>query len=382
LHLVASNSMGGTEKQLVHHARHTRYASYEVVLGSFQEESELPEVLSLASRCGIETVSIPGGVRPGLVDDLANYLRRHHVDLICTHGYKANVVGHFAAKHAQVPWVPFVRGFTDETWQVTLYERLERSLLVRSPWVVCTSAAQARELARMRRGRPAPIVIPNAVLAPKETSIAQQWTRGREESGVADRAFVFGSTARLSRDKGHRFLVEAFAQVKKMLPDQPIELLLLGEGSEEAALRAQVRRSGLESLVCFAGLQAKPASWMKEMDCLVHSSIADGAQNSVLEAMLLGVPVIATAVGSVADIVQNGETGLLVDPESSAALAEAMKRMFGSASLRKQLTSSAQRHIRRNFSPDRQKALLESLYETMLGPAFSAAVEEVEHVVA
>lgn len=382
LHLVASDSMGASEKQLVHHARDTRYASYEVILGSFQENSELPEVLTLADRCGIETVSVPGGVRPGLVDDLADYLRRHRVDLICTHGYKANVVGHFAAKHAQVPWVPFVHGFTEASWQVTLYERLERNLLVRSPWVVCTSTAQARELGRLRRGRPAPVVIPNAVLAPKETNIAQQRRPVREGSGIAAPAFVFGATGRLGREKGHRFLVDAFAQLKKMLPNEPVELLLLGDGPEEAALRAQVRRLGLESVVCFAGLQAKPASWMKGMDCVVHSSIADGASNSVLEAMLLGVPVIATAVGSVPDIVQHGETGLLVEPESPAVLAEAMKKMFGSASLRKQLASGAQRHIRRNFSPERQRTLLESLYETMLGPAFSTGVEESEHVVA
>jgi glycosyltransferase involved in cell wall biosynthesis len=382
LHLVASNSMSGPEKQLVHHARDTRYASYEVVIGSFQEDSGLPEVLALASRCGIETVSIPGGVRPALVDDLADYLCRHRIDLICTHGYKANVVGHFAAKHAQVPWVPFVHGFTEESWQITLYERLERSLLVRSPWVVCTSAAQARELGRMRRGRPAPVVIPNAVLAPKETSIAQPRTVGREGPRIAGRPFVFGAVGRLSREKGHRFLVDAFAQVKKMLPAESIELLVLGEGPEETALRAQVRRLGLESIVCFAGVQAKPASWMKGMDCLVHPSIAAGAPNSVLEAMLLGVPVIATAVGGVPDVIENGETGLLVDPESPAALAEAMKKMFGSASLRKQMASGAQRHIRRNFSPDRQRSLLESLYETMLGSAFAAGVEESVHVVA
>ena len=66
-------------------------------------------------------------------------------------------MGHFAAETSGVPWVPFVHGFTAETWQVTFYERLERSLLVRSPWVACTSPAQARELGRMRRGRHAPL---------------------------------------------------------------------------------------------------------------------------------------------------------------------------------------------------------------------------------
>ncbi|MHB8303935.1 MAG: glycosyltransferase [Acidobacteriaceae bacterium] len=123
LHLIASGYVGGPEKQLLHHARDTRDADYDVVIGSFQDDADPPEVLTFASRYGIETVSIPGGVRPGLVDDLAQYLRQADIDLLCTHSYKANVVGHFAAKHANIPWIPFVRGFTAENWQGTLYER-------------------------------------------------------------------------------------------------------------------------------------------------------------------------------------------------------------------------------------------------------------------
>jgi glycosyltransferase involved in cell wall biosynthesis len=382
LHLIASDSVSGPEKQLVHHARDTRDAGYEIILGSFQDGAEQPEVLTFARRYGIETVSIPGGIRPGLVDDLAQYLREHEIDLLCTHGYKANVVGHFAAKHVQIAWVPFVHGFTSETWQVTLYERLERSLLVRSPWVVCTSSAQARELGRIRRGRHAPLVIQNAVLAPREIEKPQDRIPSRQELGFTGRAFVFGAVGRLSREKGHRILLDAFALLRKMIPGQPVELLLLGEGREESSLRAQARRLGIESRICFAGFQQKPATWMKVMDCLVHPSLAEGTPNSVLEAMLLGVPVIATAVGGVPEIVEHGQTGLLIDPGSAVAMAEAMKKMVRSASLGRQLASEAKRHVQENFSPKRQRALLEMLYKTLLRDTFSAGAEEAENVVA
>lgn len=382
LHLIASNFVGGPEKQLLHHARDTRDASYDVVLGSFQDDTHAPEILTFASRYGIETVSISGGVRPGLVDDLAQYLRQGHIDLLCTHAYKANVVGHFAAKHAKVPWVPFVRGYTAETWQVTLYERLERSILIRSPWVVCVSPAQARELGRMRRGRRAPLVIQNAVLAPRETGISQEPTPTREELGFNGRAFVFGAAGRFSREKGHRFLLEAFALLHTMLPEQQLELLLLGEGREETALRTQARHLGVEPRVCFAGFQRKPEAWMKIMDCMVQPSLTEGTPNSVLEAMLLGVPVIATSVGGVPDVIDHGQTGLLVQPNSAVALAEAMKKMVRSASLRRQLAIEAKQRVEQDFSPKRQRDLLEMLYKTMLGASFPVEVEESSHVVA
>lgn len=378
LHLIASDAVGAPEKQLLHHARSTRDAGYEIVLGSFQDQTELPELLSAAGRSSIETVSIPGGIRPGLIDDISGYLRAYSIDLICTHENRANVVGHFAARHAQVPWVPFVHGLLEEP--VSLYQRLEHNLLARSPWVVCTSGTQARELAKCRRGRTAPIVIPNAVLPPRETVLARNG--GAENSSPAGSDFVFGSVGRLHREKGHRFLVDAFAALTKALPDLSMELLILGEGPEEASLRSQARRLGIDRRVCFAGFQTKPASWMKGMDCLVDSSVTEGSMNSILEAMLLKVPVIASALGIAQDIVQNGQTGLLVEAGSSAMLLEAMKKIVLSASMRKQLAVNGFRRVQRDFSPARQRNLLEALYENALGSSFAADIEESQHVVA
>ena len=234
----------------------------------------------------------------------------------------------------------------------------------------------------MRRGRHAPLVIQNAVLAAREGERPNDPIPTREELGFAARAFVFGSVSRFSREKGHRFLLEAFALLHKMLPGQPIELLLLGEGREEHTLRAQARRLGVEPRVCFAGFQSRPAPWMKVMDCMVHPSLAEGTPNSVLEAMLLGVPVIATTVGGVPDVIQNGKTGLLVEPSSATALAEAMKRMVRSATLPKQLASEAKYHVQEKFSPKRQRGLFEMLYKTMLRDAFPMEIPGQADVVA
>lgn len=382
LHLIASDSLGGPEKQLLHHARDTRAAGYQIILGSFQEGTHPPEFLTLARRHGIETVTIPGGVRPGLVDDVASYLRTHAIDLLCTHGYKANVVGHFAARHANIAAVPFVHGFSGETWQVTLYERLERSLLMRSPWVVCTSAARARELGRLRRGRQAPFVIPNAVLAPRDVERMRGFCPSREELGYSGRSFVFGAAGRFSREKGHRYLLDAFSMLSKMEPDRPMELLLLGEGREEAALRAQARRLGIESRVCFAGFQSRPGLWMKVMNCVVHPSTAEGASSTMLEAMLLRIPVIATSAGGSADLIEDGETGLLVEPESASQLAEAMQEVLNTPELCRHMAENAQGFVQKNFSPARQRELLEMMYGSLLKPVFAQLPQERVDVVA
>ena len=167
-----------------------------------------------------------------------------------------------------------------------------------------------------------------------------------------------------------------------MLPGQPMELLLLGEGREESALRSQAKRLGIEARVCFAGFQRRSAAWMKVMDCLVQPSLTDGTPNSVLEAMLLGIPVVATNTGGIPDVIDAGETGLLVEPDSPEALAEAMKKMVRSSTLRNQLASEAKYRVAREFSPARQRELLEMLYSTMIGNSFSMGIEEAAHGVA
>lgn len=382
LHLIGSSFVGGPEKQLLHHARDTRAAGYEIVLGSFQEDAAPPAFLAVAGRHGTETASIPGGIRPGLVEDLTQYLRKAGIDLLCTHSYKANVVGHFAAKHAGIPWVPFVRSVAAEEWETSLYERLERSLLVRSPWVVCVSSALGRELGRLRRGRRAPMVIPNAVLTPRETAASQGPALSREELGFTERSFVFGAAGRLSQEKGHRYLLEAFALLHKLVPERPLQLVLLGEGREETSLRQQARRLGIGPRVFFAGFQPRPAAWMKLVDCMVQPSSTGGTPNSVLEAMLLGVPVIATAVGGMPDVIEDGQSGLLVAPESPVALAEAMQTMVRSATLRQRFALEGKQRVQRDFSVRRQRTLLELLYKKMLGDAFCLEAERRQQVVA
>lgn len=220
------------------------------------------------------------------------------------------------------------------------------------------------------------------MIAPREATGSHDIIPSREELGFTRRAFVFGAAGRFSREKGHRFLLDAFALLQRMMPAQPIELLLLGEGREEPALRTQARRLGIEQRVCFAGFQPKPAAWMKVMDALVQPSLAEGMPNSVLEAMLLGVPVIATTAGGVPEIIDNERTGLLVEPASAVAMADAMRKLVRSATLGKQLAAEARRHVERNFSPARQRSLFEMLYGALLGDPFAVEIEERVHVVA
>lgn len=259
----------------------------------------------------------------------------------------------------------FLRGWTAENIRIVLYEVMERYVLSRAQHVVCVSRKQAEQVGRMRSGRSKPIVVPNAMLPP--------WSRpdhnraiSRTSLNIPADAFVFGSVGRLSAEKGHRFMISAFLQANVMLrTERPIHLLVVGDGREQESLERQASEFHLSDKIHFAGFQGNPAAWLNLFDCMIQPSLTEGTPNSVLEAICLNVPVIATAVGGVPDLIANEENGLLVPPKDAPAIAAAMKRMVLDSALRRRLANAAQ-ETSRNYSPATQKQKLIAVYETAL----------------
>jgi glycosyltransferase involved in cell wall biosynthesis len=364
LHLIGSNLIGGPEKQVLHHAVAMRDSLYPVEIGSFHDQPEWPELLRAAEERNIPTVCLKGGPRPDLVFQLSRVLEQRKGILLCTHGFKANVVGYFAARRTNTRHVAFLRGFTAETMRVALYEVLERYVLKRAPNVVCVSQKQAEQIGRMRRGRSQPYVVPNAMIPP--------WSRPesshpvtRAGLNIPANAFIFGSVGRLSAEKGHRFMVSAFREAQATLgEDRPIHLVVVGHGLQQEPLQRQASEYGLSDKIHFVGFQSNPGIWMKLFDCMIQPSLWEGTPNTVLEALCLRVPVIATAVGGVPDLIVNEVNGLLVAPNDASAIAAAMKQLILDPGLRRRLENAAEQ-TNRIYSPAAQKEKLLAIYQAV-----------------
>ncbi|HEX5234115.1 MAG TPA: glycosyltransferase [Silvibacterium sp.] len=365
LHLIGSNCIGGPEKQILHHAVSMQDSPYQIEIGSFHDLLEWPEVLRGAEERNIPTFCLQGGPRLELVSELAAILREREGVLLCTHGFKANVVGYFAARKTGTRHIAFLRGWTAETMRVVLYEMAERFVLSRASHVVCVSRKQAEQVGRLRRrSRSQPIVVPNAMLPP--------WSRldhnqpvTRDSLNIPHNAFVFGSVGRLSAEKGHRFMISAFREANAIFgAARPLRLIVVGDGREQEALERQAADYGLRDKIYFAGFQGNPGDWMALFDCMVQPSLTEGTPNSVLEALCLSVPVIATAVGGVPDLIANGENGLLVPPKNAASLANAMGRLILDIELRLRLANAAH-ETSRAYSPSAQKEKLLAVYRTV-----------------
>ena len=161
-------------------------------------------------------------------------------------------------------------------------------------------------------------------------------------------AFVVTNLGRLYANKGLNYLVEAIEELKSKLPD--ITLIVFGDGPERGNLELGIRNYELGSNVFLVGDKADASQYLKAFDAMVLSSTKEGFPYSILESGLAGVPVIATDVGGVGEIVKNDETGILIESKDSKAITEAILKLANNADFSQKLSASLKKSILKDFN--------------------------------
>jgi glycosyltransferase involved in cell wall biosynthesis len=188
--------------------------------------------------------------------------------------------------------------------------------------------------------------------------------RARKELCIHATQPVIGTVGNLYPVKGHTYLLKALPIVKIMFPD--IRLLIAGHGRLLGKLLNEARTLGIQDHVLFLGFREDTASLLQAIDLFVLPSISEGLPLSVLEAMASGKSVIATNIGGLGEVVIDGQTGFLVAPENSEALAKRMMLLLGHKSLSDQFGRAGRTRVEKEFSLASMVNKYQDLYETCL----------------
>jgi glycosyltransferase involved in cell wall biosynthesis len=185
----------------------------------------------------------------------------------------------------------------------------------------------------------------------------------REEFGLAPHTPLAGIVARLAPSRGHLLLVEAFARVHAALPEA--RLAIVGKGEFRPQIEQRVRQLGLAEAVIFAGYRGAdlPAVLAALQVFVLLAPGSEGSCRAALEAMAAGKAVVAARVGALADIVVDGETGLLVEPDAPAALAHAIGRLLRAPDQAQHMGARGRLRVERDFSRQRQVDQVLRLYD-------------------
>ncbi|MCS7208466.1 MAG: glycosyltransferase [Fimbriimonadales bacterium] len=224
-------------------------------------------------------------------------------------------------------------------------------------------AKRVRESIQQVFGYPNAPLIPNGIAMDEFALPAEARSHWRRKEGIGEDTLVVAHVGRFTKQKNHEMLIHAFARLH--LPPSAC-LLLVGEGELQPQTEQLVRDLGLADKVRFLGVRADIPELLNASDIFVLSSRWEGNPMSVMEAMAAGLPVVATAVGGVPELVDDGVSGLLVSSEDVAAFAHALQTLVDNPDLRAAMGSKARQVAQERFDARVMTHAYESLYETIL----------------
>ncbi len=205
-------------------------------------------------------------------------------------------------------------------------------------------------------------LIPNGVDLPSKDAYTQdQIDQIRQNINVQQDAPVLISVGRLSQQKGHCYLIEAMPKVLARFPQAV--LVMVGDGPHCAELEQQARRLEIEASVRFLGTRDDVYHLLAAADVFVLPSVSEGMPIALLEAMGMGVAVVASHLTGIADVVEDDHHGLLTPPGKPDSLAHAVTRLLEDDALRASLSQSGQQHVRQEYTVDRMCERYEALFQ-------------------
>jgi glycosyltransferase involved in cell wall biosynthesis len=361
LEVVVSTHMGGGPQHVYTVATGLRARGFAPTVAG-PRDGAMAETFEAA---GIELVDLPTHrLRPDLVLRLARLIAGRRIRLVHSHGKGAGVYGRLAARLAGVPALHTFHGLHFERYPPGVrhaYLALERRLSAWTYAVVNVSRAQEAEgLAHRLFGAAQSRVIPNGIDLASLADRALSRAQARARLGVPQRSMVVGCAARFDPVKAHALLMEAVGRVL----DPDLRLVLVGTGIEERRLRARAGAEDLRGRVLFAGEIPDAACVFRAFDLYASTSTKEGLPLAVLEAMALGLPVVATDIAGHRELFADG-TSALVAP-TAAAIARAIDVLAADGERRRALGADNRARARR-FDAASMLEATECLYREALG---------------
>ena len=369
LAIIEADSITGPAKNLLEFARQAARENVVTTIATFVRGSgnaftKAAEEIS-ADTSSIELVKIPekGPFDPGTLRSLRDIVATTQPDIVQTHAVKSHFLARMSGLGNGRPWVAFHHGYTWPNAKAKAYNQLDRWSLRAAAKVFTVSVPFREELTAIGVNPSRIEIIHNAIPA--------NWGKGgrgqrakvlRASVGIADDRNVVLIVGRLSREKDHLTLLEAF---QNLPAEAKAHLVIVGEGPERPRIEQRARELGIVKRITMTGHQDSAAPWYGAADLAVLSSLSEGSPNALLEAMATKVPIVATAVGGIPEMVTDGESALLVQPGDVAGMSLAMKRLLLEPALAFQLQQRALELIFERHRPEARMRLLLAIYRSI-----------------
>lgn len=366
LHLVSTFAVKTDTKWLVQVARHLDSSRFRLSAACFYEGGPIRDQLEYL---GVPTynLDVPDERDPRAIVRARRLIRKLDCDLVHTHLLRADLFGGAAARWAGlqviVSTVYAVGQYRREKRRKT--DRLLDAACASLPThVVAVSNAVKRDCVDRLGMRSDDVTVIHTGIDPPGEIDEHAAAELREAWGAGDGVPLILTIARLSYEKGLDTLIDAAAVLRRTHPTA--KFVVLGEGPDRPLLEERIRSNGLTDCVALAGFHADVWPAIAAADIICLPSKSEGMPNVLLEAMAVGKPIVATAVGGIPEAVASNMNGLLVPAEDPAALAAALAQLVDDRSLARRLGAAAKRTVADRFLARDAVAAYGELYDRLL----------------
>jgi glycosyltransferase involved in cell wall biosynthesis/peptidoglycan/xylan/chitin deacetylase (PgdA/CDA1 family) len=314
---------------------------------------------------GLEVHKIPERFRFDwrVIDKLISRVKQVEPDIIQTHNVKSHFLVRLSGLARQYRWVAFHHGYTATDAKMRIFNQLDRWSLRAAHRVVTVSKAYARHLEAIGIPGTRISIVPSAIAVESFSDLtAEHARRLRTQLGVGCDSRMILAVGRLSAEKGHACLVEAFADLCSNHPEHEARLVIVGDGPERPRLRQTADSLGIGERLILTGHVADPRPYYLAADVMILPSLVEGSPNVLLEAMTGGVPIIASRVGGVPEMIIDDVNGLLVDAKDPRSLSSTMHRVLSDAVLSRKLAANARSVAATSYAPAERARILTELY--------------------
>lgn len=385
IHVITRFDKGGSAENTFLTVRGLDPERYEVILirglarqstAGISETRAIASNLEEARKAGVRILTIPELVRNIHPRDdlkallkLINIFRKERPHIVHTHTSKAGILGRWAARLTGVPVIIHTphghvfRGYFNR-WETALYVFLERLTAAITDKIITLTGQENKDyLGRHIAPAGKFIIIHSGVALEGFFNARVDPAKMKKELGIPAGVFVVGTVGRLVSIKGHKYLIAAAQKALRTTPG--IIFVFLGDGELLDELKAQAAGAGIRDNIGFLGWRPDVAGVMSTFDVFILPSLNEGMGKVLVEAMAMGKPIIASAVGGISDLVINGKNGMLVPCADAEAIARSIEILHADPAMRKTMGEKG-KAMAADYSAESMIRKIDRLYGALL----------------
>ena len=360
LHIVEDLDVGGLEELFRIIVTGLNREKYNIFVCCIEEGGQVAQEL-VESGIKVDILGMKSYHNPFNILKLVKYIKKREIDIIHTHMYFANSFGRIAAILAKTP-------IMISTAYSNYFEYKKRNILMErflsgfTDRIIAASDSIKEFTVKQEGIKPDKFKVIHDCASTEKFSKKLDSTSIRKSLGIESGCPVVGCVARLDAVKGHAYLIQAAAKISKRNPK--VKFLLVGDGPLRKELEDLTVNLGIKDKVIFAGTRRDIPEMLSAIDIFVlPSALREGCPLSILEAMAMSKPVVASRLGGIPEEVSDGESGILVNPKDPDSLADAIIKLFSDKDMAKSMGLAGRKIFEEKFSKEVMLKKIETLYD-------------------